>query len=59
MSTIKDRNGKDLIQQKRSRNDSKNTQKSYTKRILMTWITILVSSVTQSQIFCSVKSGGP
>ena len=48
--------------QKRSRRDGKNTQKNTkncTKKILMTWITSMVWSLTQSQTFWSVKSSGP
>ena len=40
--------------QKRSRRDRKNTQ-DYAKMILMNSITTMVWSVTQSQIFWSVK----
>ena len=32
MGTIKDRNGKDLMRQKRLQGGSKNTQKNYTKK---------------------------
>ena len=39
--TIKDRNGTDLTEQKILRG-GKNTQKNCTKKILMTWITIIV-----------------
>ena len=39
-----------------SRRDGKNTQKNYTKKILMHQITVMVM---QSQIFCNVKSIGP
>ena len=43
MGLIKDRNGMDLIQkQKILRRGGKNTQKSYTKKILMTQITTMV-----------------
>ena len=43
MGLIKDRNGMDLIQkQKILRRGGKNTQKSYTKKILMTQIITLV-----------------
>ena len=59
MGTIKDRNSKDLIEQKRSGRDGKNTQKNCTKKISMTWITMMVWSLTQSQTFWSVKSSGP
>ena len=58
MGTIKDRNSKDLIEQKRSGRDGKNTKKNCTKKISMTWITRMVWSLTQSQTFWSVKSSG-
>ena len=58
MGTIKDRNSKDLIEQRRSGRDGKNTQKNCTKKISMTWITMTVWSLTQSQTFWSVKSSG-
>ena len=35
MGTKKDRNGKDLTEQKRLRRGGKGTQKSYTKKIFM------------------------
>ena len=57
MCTIKDRNGKDLIQAERLRRDSK-TQ-NCTKKILITQISTTVWSVTHSQTFWSVKSSGP
>ena len=41
MGTIKDRNGKDLTEQKILRRGGKNTQ-NYTKKILMTQITMMV-----------------
>ena len=41
MGTIKDRNSLDLEKQKKLRS-GKNTQKNYTKKILMTHITIMV-----------------
>ena len=40
MGTINDRNGKD--QKQKILRDSKNTQKNYTKKILMTQITTMV-----------------
>ena len=46
IGTIKDRNGKDLREQKRLKRDDKNTQKNYTKKVLITWITALVWSLT-------------
>ena len=41
IGTIKDRNGKDLTEQKRLRGGGKNT-KNCTKKVLMTWITTMV-----------------
>ena len=58
MSTIKDRNGKDLIEAE----EIKKRWQEYTelyKRFLMKWITKMVWSLTQSQTFWSVKSSGP
>ena len=40
--TIKDRNGMDLTKQKILRRGGKNSQKNYTKNILMTQITTMV-----------------
>ena len=45
MDTVKDRDGKDLTEQKRSRRGGKNTQ-NRTKKILMTQITVMVCSLT-------------
>ena len=46
MGSIKDRNSKDLTEEKRLRRGGKNTQKNCTKKILMTWITMTVWSLT-------------
>ena len=46
MGTIKDRNRKDLTEQKILRRGGKNTQKNYTKDFLMTLITTMVWSLT-------------
>ena len=46
MGTIKDRNGLDLKKQKILRRGGENTQKSYTNKIFMTWITTMVGSLT-------------
>ena len=47
MGTIKDRNGMDLTQkQKILRRGGKNTQKNYTKKIFITQIITMVSSLT-------------
>ena len=42
MGTIKDRNGMDLTEAEDIRRGGKNTQKNYTKKILMTQITTMV-----------------
>ena len=42
MGTIKDKNGVDLKKQKILRRGGKNTQKNYTKQILMTQIITMV-----------------
>ena len=42
MGTIKDRNGRDLTKEEDIRRGGKNTQKNYTKNILMTHITTIV-----------------
>ena len=59
MGTIKDRNGKDLTEQKILRRGGKNTQKNYTKKFLMTQITTMMWSLTLHQSSWSVKSSGP
>ena len=46
MVTTKARNSKDLQNQKRLRRGGKNTQKNYIKKVLMTWITTMVRSLT-------------
>ena len=48
MGTIKDRNGMDLTEAEDIKKRGKNTQKSYTKKIFMTQITMMVWSLTQS-----------
>ena len=42
MGTIKDRNSMELTKQKILRRGNKNTQKNYTKKILITWVTMMV-----------------
>ena len=46
MGTIKDRNGEDLTESERLRRGGKNIQKNYTKKILRSWITMMVWSLT-------------
>ena len=42
MDTIKNRNGKDLTEAEKSKKSGKNTQKNYTKKLLVTRITTMV-----------------
>ena len=58
MGTIKERDSKKQ-KPKRLRRGGKNTQKNYTKKVLMTQITMMVWSLTYSQTSWSVKSSGP
>ena len=58
MGTIKDRNSVDLADAEILRRGGKNTQKNYTKMILMTWIVTMVWSLTLSHISWSVKPSG-
>ena len=58
MGTIKDRNGMDLREADILRRGGKNTQKNYTKKVLMTGITKMVWSLTWSQASWRVKSRG-
>ena len=46
MGMIKDRSGKDLTEAERLKRGGKNTQKNYTKKVLMTQITTMVWSLT-------------
>ena len=58
--TIKDRTGMDLTEAETIlRSGGKNTQKNYTKKILMTWIATMVWSLTKTQTSWNVKSSGP
>ena len=59
MSSIKDRNDMDLKKQKILRRGSKNTQKNYSKKVLIILITTMVWSLPYSQTSWSVKSSGP
>ena len=51
---IKDRNDKTKQKMKRLR-----IGRNYTKKVLMTWVTTMVWSLTFSQTSWSVKSSGP
>ena len=46
MGLIKDRNYKDITEQKRLRSGRKNTQKNDTRKVLMTWVTKMIWSLT-------------
>ena len=46
MGSIKDRNSRDLAEAKGIKKSGKNTQKNCTKKVLMTWITTMVWSLT-------------
>ena len=49
MGMIKDRNGKDLTEAEEIKKMCKNTQKNYTEKVLMTWITVMAWSLTSSR----------
>ena len=59
MGTIKDKNGRDLEDAKEIKKRWKEYREELYKKILMNQITMMVWLVTQSQMFWSVKSGGP
>ena len=46
MGTINNRNGKDLTKAEEIKNRGKNTQKNCTKKALVTWIIMIVWSLT-------------
>ena len=46
MGTIKDRNGMDLTEAEEIKKRWRESQKNYTKKVLMTWITVMVLSLT-------------
>ena len=46
MGTITDRNGKNLTEAEELKRGGMNTQKNFTKKVLMTWITTMVWSLT-------------
>ena len=49
MSKIKEKNGKDLVKAEEIKKRCKNTQKNCTEKVLMTWITTMVWSLSSSQ----------
>ena len=42
MGIIKDRNSKDLTEREDTKKGRQNTQKTCTKKVLMTWVTMMV-----------------
>ena len=59
MSTIKDKNGRDLVDTEEIMKRWKEYMEELYKKVLMNQITMMVWSLTQSQTFWSVKSNGP
>ena len=59
MGTIEDRNGMDLTEAEDIKKRWQEYTEEYTKKNFMTQITMMVWSLTWSQISCSVKSSGP
>ena len=58
MGKIKDRNSKDLTEQKRLRRDGKTTKKNCTKKVLMTLITMIVGFSGGSDTKASAYNAG-
>ena len=59
MGTIKDKNGKDLVDAEEIKKRWKEYMEELYKNILMNRITMMVWLVTQRQTFWSAKSSGP
>ena len=59
IGTIKDRKSRDLVNAEEIKKRRKEYMEECTKKTLMSWITMMLWSVTQSQTFWSVKSSGP
>ena len=59
MGTIKDRNDRDLVEAEEIKKRWKEYTEELKKKIFKNWITTVVWSVSQSQTFWIVKSGGP
>ena len=51
MGTIKDRNGKDLAEAEHIKKRWQDYTEELYKKVLMTWITVMVWSLTESQTF--------
>ena len=59
MGTIKDRNGKDLMEAEEIKKKWQEYTEELYKKVLMTGITMMVWSLIQSSIFWNTKSSGP
>ena len=59
MGTTTDKNGRDQVDAEEIKKRWKQHGRTILKKILMNQITMMVWLVTQSQMFWSVKSGGP
>ena len=59
MGTIKDRNGRDLVDAEELKKRWKKYMKELYKKSLMNQVTTVVWSVIHSQKFWGVKSSGP
>ena len=59
MGIIKDRTGNDLTEAEEIKKRWQEYVKNYTKKILMTQITMMMWSLTWNQTSWSVKSSGP
>ena len=60
MDTIKDRNGMELREAEEIKKRwQEYTEELYKNKVLMTWITMMVYSLTSSQASWNVKSSGP
>ena len=59
MGTIKDRNHKDLTEAEEIKKRWQEYTEELSKKILMTWITMMVWSLIWTQTFWTVKSSGP
>ena len=59
MGTVKDRNSKDLTEAEEIKKRWQEYIEELYKKVLMTQITTMVWSLTQSQTSWSVKSSGP
>ena len=59
MGTVKDKNGRDLVDAEESKKRWKDYMKELYKKDLNESITMMVWLVTQSQTFWSAKSSGP